>query len=95
VYEKKGKLANEVGSKNKKGTPLFLVSVASKGFSQTVSLLFATLTGRSVSVAAKGLKAGAGSDLHRVGGGSVDSDQAADGEQGADGGRNREVGESS
>jgi hypothetical protein len=43
VYEKKGKLANEVGSKNKKGTPLFFVSVASKEFSHPVSLLFATL----------------------------------------------------
>jgi hypothetical protein len=32
------------------------VSVASKELSQTVSLLFATLTGRSVSVAAKGLR---------------------------------------
>jgi hypothetical protein len=36
-------------------TPLFFVSVASKGFSQTVSLLFATLAGRSISVAVKGL----------------------------------------
>jgi hypothetical protein len=35
---------------------VFFVSVASKGFSQTVSLLFATLAGRSISVAAKGLK---------------------------------------
>src|SRR5712691_10235944 len=42
--------------------PLFFVSVASKGLSQAVSLLFATLAGRSISVAAKGLKA-------RVGGG--------------------------
>jgi hypothetical protein len=32
------------------------VSVASKGFSQAVSLLFATLTGRFISVAVKGLK---------------------------------------
>jgi hypothetical protein len=61
VYEKKGKLANEVRSKNKKGTPLFFVSVASKGLSQAVSLLFATLAGRSISVASKGLKAGVGS----------------------------------
>src|SRR5258708_14528246 len=38
--------------------PLFFVSVASKRLSQAVSLLFATLAGRSVSVAAKGLKGG-------------------------------------
>jgi hypothetical protein len=37
-------------------SPLFFVSVASKGFSQTVSLLFATLAGRSIRVAAKGLR---------------------------------------
>jgi hypothetical protein len=36
---------------------MFFVSGASKGFSQTVSLLFATLAGVSISVAAKGLKA--------------------------------------
>src|SRR6266446_4673497 len=35
--------------------PMFLVSVASKGFSSAVSLLFATLAMRSISVAAKGL----------------------------------------
>jgi hypothetical protein len=35
---------------------VFFVSVASKGFSQTVSLLSATLAGRSISVAAKGFK---------------------------------------
>jgi hypothetical protein len=35
--------------------PLFFVSVASKGVSHAVSLLFATLAGRSISVAAKGL----------------------------------------
>src|SRR5712692_12093153 len=35
--------------------PLFFVSVASKGVSPAVSLLFATLAGRSISVAAKGL----------------------------------------
>jgi hypothetical protein len=39
------------------GTPRFFVSVASKGFTKPVSLLFATLAGRSISVAAKGLKA--------------------------------------
>jgi hypothetical protein len=37
-------------------TPLFFVSVASKGFSHGVSLLFATLAGRFISVAAKGLR---------------------------------------
>src|SRR6266403_4623327 len=36
-------------------SPLFFVSVAAKGVSSTVSLLFATLAGRSISVAAKGL----------------------------------------
>ena len=36
-------------------TPMFFVSVASKGFSFAVSLLFATLARRSISVAAKGL----------------------------------------
>jgi hypothetical protein len=36
-------------------SPCFFVSVASKGFSQAVSLLFATPAGRSVSVAANGL----------------------------------------
>jgi hypothetical protein len=35
---------------------VFFVSVASKGFSKTVSLLFATLARGSISVAAKGLK---------------------------------------
>jgi len=35
--------------------PLFFVSVASKGFSLAVSLLFATLARRFISVAAKGL----------------------------------------
>ncbi len=34
---------------------MFFVSVASKGLSSAVSLLFATLAGRSISVAAKGL----------------------------------------
>jgi hypothetical protein len=33
---------------------VFFVSVASKGFSYAISLLFATLTGRFISVAAKG-----------------------------------------
>jgi hypothetical protein len=37
-------------------TPLFFVSVASKGFSFSVSLLFATLAEGSISVAAKGVK---------------------------------------
>jgi hypothetical protein len=35
---------------------VFFVSVASKGFSYIVSPLFATLTGRSISVASKGLR---------------------------------------
>ena len=35
--------------------PLFFVSVASKGLSSAASLLFATLAGRFISVAAKGL----------------------------------------
>ena len=35
-------------------TPLFFVSVASKGLSIRVSLLFATLAGGPISVAAKG-----------------------------------------
>ena len=39
------------------GTPLFFVSVASKGLSNDVSLLFATLAGSFISVAAKGLRA--------------------------------------
>jgi hypothetical protein len=37
------------------GAPVFFVSVASKGLSHAASLLFATLAGRSISVAAKGL----------------------------------------
>ena len=45
---------------------MFFVSVASKGLSQAVSLLFATLTGRSISVAAKGLKAIVGGDSDKV-----------------------------
>ena len=36
-------------------TPLFSVSVASKGFRNRVNPLFATLAGRFISVAAKGL----------------------------------------
>jgi hypothetical protein len=44
--------------------PLFFVSVASKGLSPAVSLLFATLAGRSISVAAKRLT-GAGCWLER------------------------------
>src|SRR6266403_5496870 len=47
-------LRNELVNHNTP-TPLFFVSVASKGFSPAVSLLFATLAGRSISVAAKGL----------------------------------------
>jgi hypothetical protein len=36
-------------------SPLFFVSVAAKGLSDSVSLLFATLVGSSISVADKGL----------------------------------------
>jgi hypothetical protein len=42
--------------------PVFFVSVASKGLSPAVSLLFATLAGRSINVAVKGVKAIVGSD---------------------------------
>jgi hypothetical protein len=45
---------------NRDPYPVFFVSVASKGFSYTVSLLFATLAGRFISVAAKGLREEAG-----------------------------------
>ena len=44
--------------------PLFFVSVASEGLSNRVSLLFAALVGRSISVAAKGLM---GADCWREG----------------------------
>jgi hypothetical protein len=37
-------------------TPMFFVSIASKGFSLGVSLLFATLAGRLIGVAAKGFR---------------------------------------
>ena len=43
------------GSKDEGGAPLFFVSVASKGFSCRVSLLFATLAGRAIGVADKGV----------------------------------------
>ena len=36
--------------------PVFFVNVASKGFSWNISLLFATLAGRLINVAAKGLR---------------------------------------
>jgi hypothetical protein len=42
---------------NRDPSPVFFVSVASKGLNRTVSLLFATLARRPISVAAKGLKA--------------------------------------
>jgi hypothetical protein len=35
--------------------PMFFVSIASKGLRLAVSLLFATLAGRSISIAGKGL----------------------------------------
>jgi len=47
-------------------TPRFFVSVASKGFILAVSLLFATLAGWFISVAAKGLKARVGGSPDRV-----------------------------
>jgi hypothetical protein len=50
-----------------KDVPPVFVSVASKGFSQAVSLLFATLAGTSISVAAKELRAIVGSDPDRIG----------------------------
>src|SRR5712692_6064065 len=55
-------------------TPLFFVSVAFKGLSHAVSLLFATLAGRSIGVAAKGLKGRGGSPDRvpdRVGAGGI------------------------
>jgi len=48
---------------------MFFVSVASKWLSCGVSLLFATLAGGSINVAAKGLKAIAERDPERVGAG--------------------------
>jgi len=45
---------------------LLFVSVASKGLTQAVSLLFTTLAGRLISVAAKGLKAIMGTDQRTV-----------------------------
>ncbi len=45
---------------------MFFVSVASKGFSQAISLLFATLAGWFISVAAKGLIARVGRNPDRV-----------------------------
>ena len=53
--------------------PQVFVSVASKGFSLAVSLLFATLAGRFIGVAPKGLKAIVGSDPGGVGAGEVES----------------------
>ena len=38
-------------------SPLFFVSVASKGVGRALSLLFATLAERDISVAVKGVKA--------------------------------------
>ena len=40
--------------------PVFFVSVASKGFTESVSLLFATHAERPISVADKGLREGDG-----------------------------------
>ena len=46
--------------------PVISISVASKGFSWAVSLLFATLAGRHISVASKALRGIVGSGLDRV-----------------------------
>ena len=59
-------LVENLVNHNRDPYPVFFVSVASKGLSQAVSLLFATLAGRSISVAAKGLKATVGDDSDRV-----------------------------
>jgi hypothetical protein len=48
---------------------VFFVSVASKGLSYGVSLLFATFAGRFINVAAKGLKAMVEWDSDRIGAG--------------------------
>jgi len=57
VIEKKGgrPAGDEFQNGENTPTPPFFVSVASKGFSSAVSLLFATLARRSISVVAKGL----------------------------------------
>ncbi len=57
MIEKKGgrPAGDEFQNGKNTPTPWFFVSVASKGFSSAVSLLFATLAGESISVAAKGL----------------------------------------
>ena len=58
--------------------PCFFVSVASKGLTSTISLLFATLAGRRVNVADKGLRAMVSSDrqtvarLYKNGGGRLE-----------------------
>ncbi len=62
-------LVGNLVNHNRDPSPLFFVSVASKGLSQSVSLLFATLAGRSISVASKGLKARVGSGPETVGAG--------------------------
>ena len=46
---------------------MFFLSVASKGLSRSVNLLFATLTSGSISVAAKGLKSIEGRNPDKVG----------------------------
>jgi len=55
--------------------PPFCVSGASKGVSQAVSLLFATLAGRGgcINVATEGLKAIKGGDPDRVGAGVIEA----------------------
>jgi hypothetical protein len=64
--EKSSECPNSLKSERREGkkplgdwnvsTPLFFVSVASKGVRYGVSLLFATLAERSISVIAKGLR---------------------------------------
>jgi hypothetical protein len=61
----------------RRGThPLFFVSVAAKELSEAVSLLFATLAGRFVSVAAKGLNAIVGNARWTVGGNGVGASES-------------------
>ncbi len=70
MFERKGVGESERSNVGRSmGGPLFFASVASKGLSLDVSLLFATLTWRFISVAAKGLKAIVGRNPDRVGAG--------------------------
>jgi hypothetical protein len=62
------------------GPPSFFVSVASKGVKNIVSLLFATLAGRSKSVAAKGLGGQIWLQSGRLAGRKVDDTEVPRGE---------------